>query len=85
MTGLVLKGNITVKNVRVGDGSPDSISSCGLSGTHQAAAIAIGIKSMTDNRVLEVVLHNAGESKLFLQQLGEASLHNNIPVSNYID
>lgn len=81
MSGNVLKGSVTVKNIRVGDGSPDAIRSCGLNSTLQAAAVGIGIKSMTDNRVLEVVLHTPNDAKLFLRQLVEASLHNNIPVS----
>lgn len=76
-----LKGNMTVKNIRVGEGNIDAIAASGIKGSIQSHAVSLAVKSLTDNRVLDVVLETETQCKNFLKQLYDASLHNNIPVS----
>lgn len=74
----VLKGNMSIKNVRVGDGAPEAIASSGIPASQQVRAVSLNVKSLTDNRVLEVVLETEGECKSFLKYINNASIISNI-------
>lgn len=76
----VPKGKMDVKNIRVGDGLPESIPNSGIPTAQHHGAMAINIKSLSDNRILEIVFDSEAHCKTFLVYLNKASVHNNIPV-----
>jgi hypothetical protein len=77
-----LKGNMCIKNIRVGDGTPESISSSGIPGPQQVRAMAVNVKSLTDNRVMEIVVDSEGDCRNFMLHLNGAAINSNI--SSYV-
>ena len=73
-----LKGSMCIKNIRVGDGTPESIMACGIPGPQQVRAMAVNIKSLTDNRTLEVVLETESDCRHFMVYLNRAAINSNV-------
>lgn len=81
-------GSLSAKNVYVSLGAPENLVNSGTMNSlvastdhHTADPMALDVKSMTDNRTLEMVFDMREDAIIFVKQLSKATLKDNIPVS----